>query len=637
MGCFGTKAESPAAKPAASNHKVVNVLGKYEMYMDKKDHMGEGTSSICRRGKNTSTGEYVAIKVYKESSSKSSRVTLQKFRRQIKVLQELQEPFQRPSDDKLWHPLLDSVHPSQVFMRLIDYSKDRHGEPGPDPTDKTMYVITELAQYSLKDHLATLRAKKRTQKETPLPKDKMKRYCKAICVAMAGLHAKGYVHIDMKPENMMMFNGKLKVIDVDGCVKSGSKINISDSSISFSPCYCAPEWARFLISESESDILALPALDVWSVGMTLCELVTFDAILKPQYGNFLRNAHSHREAGFLFLEWLGGIEKAPLPKAISGYDDREFKDLIKWLLVCKKDERRSCAECLSHPFLMDVDWEIEAPQVEHQTKYKRQLDETTGEKLVKGVLFKLNSNGDPNSQADWIRRDMWIAAENNSLCYFSQKENRKLVLIDGSRLAKASLEKMEAARPFAFRCTVSDDREIHDFGLSAESQEEMDNWMKHLTGFGRNQMLITFELGAQLAQDLQKFRITVQNRRQKVNDENKKEFEAMFKAKLWKLKGDGDCMKEGDWFEREMWMAKNGSLVYFSPKDDTDLVYYSANDVARAAVTAVEDGKACKPFAFQVQLPPTNGVEFAPGEFAAESEELRKQWMSELTKHSHKS
>ena len=43
-----------------------------------------------------------------------------------------------------------------------------------------------------------------------------------------------------------------------------------------------------------------------SVGMTLCEMVTLDAILKPNYGNFLRNAHSHREAGFLFMEWLAG-------------------------------------------------------------------------------------------------------------------------------------------------------------------------------------------------------------------------------------------------------------------------------------------------------------------------------------------
>merc|ERR1719337_524697 len=136
------------------------------------------------------------------------------------------------------------------------------------------------------------------------------------------------VHIDFKPENVMMFNGRLKLIDVDGCVKVGSNISITDSSISFSPCYCAPEWAKFLIDESGSTIVASPALDVWSVGMTICELVTLDAVLKPMYGNFLRNAHSHREAGFLFMDWLSNIKKVPLPKQIEKFDEGFF-DLVE--------------------------------------------------------------------------------------------------------------------------------------------------------------------------------------------------------------------------------------------------------------------------------------------------------------------
>merc|ERR1740116_19611 len=106
--------------------------------MNKADHMGEGTSSICRRGQNIETKQNVAIKVYKEqtSGSKASKmksVTLMKFKRQIQVLQELQEPFKKPADPKLWHETLDTVKPSEVFMRLIDYSKDAKGEPGPDP------------------------------------------------------------------------------------------------------------------------------------------------------------------------------------------------------------------------------------------------------------------------------------------------------------------------------------------------------------------------------------------------------------------------------------------------------------------------------------------------------------------------
>ena len=45
---------------------------------------------------------------------------------------------------------------------------------------------------------------------------------------MAGLHAKAYVHMDMNPENMMMFSGRLKVIDVDGCGRAGTKVSTQD-------------------------------------------------------------------------------------------------------------------------------------------------------------------------------------------------------------------------------------------------------------------------------------------------------------------------------------------------------------------------------------------------------------------------
>ena len=80
-------------------------------------------------------------------------------------------------------------------------------------------------------------------------------------------------------------------------------IQIDDASISFSPCYCAPEWATFLIEEG--DTLKVGAhLDVWSVGVSLCEFIVLDALLKPKYVQIYRQAGSHRKAGFLFLEWL---------------------------------------------------------------------------------------------------------------------------------------------------------------------------------------------------------------------------------------------------------------------------------------------------------------------------------------------
>lgn len=654
MGCGGGKQPSQPAKASTGpnkpvkggdgkpQNKEVEVMGKYRMLMGKEDTMGEGTSSICRKGYEIKTGRKVAIKVYKDankgghSSSKTkAAVTLQKFKRQIQVLKQLQEPFKKPAEPELWCKELEEISPDMIFMILIDHSVDKSGEPGPDVGDGTMYVVTELAQYSLKDWISSNREKKK-----PVDKETIRNLSKAIVVAMAGLHAKGYVHLDMKPENLMMFNGKLKVIDVDGCVRSGSKIAIQDSSISFSPCYCAPEWARFLISETDGFIKASPLLDCWSVGMTLAELVTFDAILKPTYAQFLRNAQSHREASFLFMEWLGSASKVHLPSEVQHFE-KDLHDLLHVLLLVGASTRKSMAQCLSHRYLKAGTWVLDnhkkaMPQISQpRVERHRPEDQSTATPLHKGTLWKLNSNGDPKKADHWIKRDMWLA-QNHSLCYYSVKENRRLVLVDAAKLAMSQVDPIEegsAARENAFTIRVSEDKdgEAVTHKLAAESAEELSVWMTRLQAAQRMDMIVTLQLGADMANDLQAFRVNIRNRRMKV-EEDKDNFQPAFRAKLWKLKGDGDRMKPEDWFERDMWIAKNGSLVYYSPKQQSELIYYTAADVARSRVAEIAEGEACRSWVFQVVMPAVDGVEFAPGEFAAETEELRKKWMEELTK-----
>jgi len=614
------------------------ILGRYKMSTGKEDVMGKGTSSICRRGKDMETGKAVAIKVYKEQSSggKVKDTTMQKYKRQIAVLKELQEPFKVPADQTLWHEQLNNVKPAQLFMQLLDYSKDEKGEPAPDPSDGMLYVVTELAQYSLKDFLAD-----RREKQRPLSKEAVRDLSKRIMLAMAGLHAKGFVHVDMKPENMMVFDGRLKVIDVDGCVRTGTKVSINDGSISFSPCYCAPEWARFMIKDSEQSIVASPSLDVWSVGMTLCEFVTLDAIWKPQYANFMRNAQSHREAGFLFLEWLGDIKKAPLPKSVEKFDPGFLDLLLDWLLVCSQKNRKSCAQALSNPYLAEGGWEkygdqnkpaVEAAPAARVERH-RQEDDSTLAPLHKGTLWKLNTGSDAKDIANWIKRDMWLA-HNHSLCYYSVKENKRLVLIDGEKLSTAKVTPVPGlGKEFAFEIASKPDEEekMEKVFLAAESKDDIEAWSDKLSKVGSMDMIVTFQLGDKMAEDLHAFRMAVRNRRMKVEGD-KDAFAPQFKAKLWKLKTGGDRKKEEDWFMRDMWIAKNGSLVYYSPKEERELVYYTPGDISRSTIRRIEDGEAFRNHAFMVQLAAADGVEFDPGEFSAETAELREEWIKELEK-----
>jgi serine/threonine protein kinase len=123
-------------------------------------------------------------------------------------------------------------------------------------------------------------------------------------------------------------------------------------SLSFSPVYCAPEWAKFLVDDSDEPRITIdPALDVWSIGMTACELVSLDAVLKPKYISFGKIARSRRDQGVLYFNWLRKVKKPPLPEPIQQFDD-EFADLMSTcLLVGSPKNRKPLAQALNHPCL----------------------------------------------------------------------------------------------------------------------------------------------------------------------------------------------------------------------------------------------------------------------------------------------
>lgn len=314
------------------------------MHMGEKDIVGQGTCSVCRKGTCMATGKMVAVKVYKSGSR--ARVSSSAIRRQIAVLQELQRALAPPPNKLMWDEQLARVKPSSLFVQLLDYSRDRESGAAGKDHHGDMYVITELGSCSLKDYLDARRRRHET-----LSKDAVCCITKAIVLATAALHAKGLVHLDIKPENLMFFDGCLKIIDVDGCLSIGAGVSIDHCTPTyFSLMYCAPEWAS-LLTGGVPELTVAPALDSWSVGMTLCELVLLDAALKPTFLGFLNRVPSRSRASFQFMEWLSSVKTIELPQQISSFD-AQFVDLLSnWLLVHEASSRRRLVESLSHPFL----------------------------------------------------------------------------------------------------------------------------------------------------------------------------------------------------------------------------------------------------------------------------------------------
>lgn len=105
------------------------------------------------------------------------------------MVEELQAPFAPPADPSLWHEQLAKVEPPDLFMRMVDNSKNSDGSPGLDPTDGILYIVPELCQCSLRGYLT-----QRRDEQQSLPKDHAQNLTKAIILVMAGLRAKGFVH-----------------------------------------------------------------------------------------------------------------------------------------------------------------------------------------------------------------------------------------------------------------------------------------------------------------------------------------------------------------------------------------------------------------------------------------------------------
>lgn len=315
---------------------AIATLGKYRLNMSRP--LGEGSFSVCYPGVHIETNCRVAIKVYKHA-----RGVFARFRRQVTALQELRElPPQLDSNAK------ELEASDELFVRLIDFSRAADGTPGPDlNAGSSLYIVTEMGEASLRDCLVTFREQGRVPSRGFVLKA-----ARAIVRAAAGLHARGLVHLDLKPDNLMFFNGRLKLIDVDGCQRIGTALSLSDPSLTFSPVYLSPEFARFLVDPTAQPVVAEAGMDVWAVGATLCELVTLSPLMRDQYVGLQRQAASQEEGAGKFNTWLGGLQKAAVPEAVAEFDPKLY-ELISEMLVADTARRQTLSQCLSHSYLVE--------------------------------------------------------------------------------------------------------------------------------------------------------------------------------------------------------------------------------------------------------------------------------------------
>ncbi|POO02815.1 Serine/threonine protein kinase [Trema orientale] len=167
-----------------------------------------------------------------------------------------------------------------------------------------------------------------------LPEPDIRRHTRAVLKGLSFVHAKGFVHCDIKLQNILFFdNGAAKIADF-GLAKEASKTEEAKTEhrceLRGTPLYMSPE----SVNDNEYE----PPCDIWALGCAVVEMATG----KPAWNN--REAESNI---WKLLVRIGGEELPGIPEELS----EEGRDFLSKCFV-KDPRRRWTAEMLlNHAFV----------------------------------------------------------------------------------------------------------------------------------------------------------------------------------------------------------------------------------------------------------------------------------------------
>jgi len=198
------------------------LAGRYRLV----ERLGAGGMSVVWRGFDEVLGRQVAVKVLPPSTSADPA-----FRRRLRA--------EAQAAARLSHPNITNVY---------DYGEATtvDGEPVP-------YVVMELIDG---ESLAAVLARTRR-----LPWQHAVRITAEVAAALAAAHARGIVHRDVTPANVMLTQTGAKVVDFGISALIGENDIDPDGSLLGTPAYLAPE-------RLEGGQVS-PATDVYAVGLLI--------------------------------------------------------------------------------------------------------------------------------------------------------------------------------------------------------------------------------------------------------------------------------------------------------------------------------------------------------------------------------
>ncbi|KAI8374295.1 kinase-like domain-containing protein [Radiomyces spectabilis] len=179
------------------------------------------------------------------------------------------------------------------------------------------------------------------QENLCLTEDEARFYIAEIILAIHSLHNLGYLHRDIKPQNILIdTTGHVKLADFGSCIHLDQSSKVPPTAAVGTCDYISPE----VLQAGEGNITYGTEVDWWSVGIILYEMLQE---LPPFYSP--SENETYRKILFHETSWSFNDD-------IPISDDA--KDLIRRFLT-KKETRlgnNGLTEIQAHPFFKGIDW-----------------------------------------------------------------------------------------------------------------------------------------------------------------------------------------------------------------------------------------------------------------------------------------
>ncbi|XP_058760994.1 mitogen-activated protein kinase kinase kinase 20-like [Vicia villosa] len=165
-----------------------------------------------------------------------------------------------------------------------------------------------------------------------LPEKLVRRYTRSVVKGLKYIHENGFVHCDLKPPNILVFdNDNVKISDF-GLAKEMGVEEDKKMKCKGTPMFMSPEAVMDNVYESP--------VDIWALGCTVLEILTGEPAWDISYNT----------DPLKLLVHIGVSKEVPLiPEKIS----EEAKDFLEKCLVRDPLKRWSAEMLLKHPFISD--------------------------------------------------------------------------------------------------------------------------------------------------------------------------------------------------------------------------------------------------------------------------------------------